>query len=117
MSRSDDGSVTAEMAAALPVLVVLLAVALSVVGAVTAQLRCVDAAREGARAAARGEPADRVSAIARQVAPPAASIAIGPAGPDMVAVTVSSRAPLAGRLVPVTVRARAVASVEPGIPP
>ncbi|MDP9241529.1 MAG: pilus assembly protein, partial [Actinomycetota bacterium] len=55
MRRSDGGSVTAELATALPVLVFLLAVALGAVGAVTAQLRCVDAAREGARAAARGE--------------------------------------------------------------
>lgn len=117
MKRSDRGSATAELAAALPVLVLLLAVALGAVGAVTAQLRCVDAAREGARAAARGEPAARAAGVAGQVAPPGAQVVVGPGGAGMVAVTVSSRVPLAGRLLPVTVRGRAVAAVEPGVPP
>ena len=36
----------------------------SVLGAVTTQLRCLDAAREGARAAARGESAGTVRTLA-----------------------------------------------------
>ncbi len=115
--RSAAGSVTAELATALPVLVVMLAVAIGVVGAVTDQLRCVDAAREGARAAARGEPAARVVAIARQVAPPGAQVQTAPAGDGMLTVSVSSRVPMAGRLLPVAVRARAVAAAEPGVSP
>ncbi|PZS26386.1 MAG: pilus assembly protein TadE [Pseudonocardiales bacterium] len=115
--RHDRGSATVELATALPVLVFLLAVALSAVGAVTVQMRCVDAAREGARAAARGEPEARVAALARQEAPSGARIEVAPAGAGMVAVTVTCRVPLAGRLAPVTVHARASAAVEPGVPP
>lgn len=106
------------MATALPVLVLLLAVALSAVAAVTAQLRCVDAAREGARAAARGESPARVATLAGQVAPAGARVQVSAAGPDLVAVTVTSRVPLVGRLLsPVSVRARSVALLEPGVPP
>jgi len=110
----DRGYVTAEMATALPVLVVLLAVALSAVGAVTAQLRCVDAAREGARAAARGESIARVTSLAGQAAPPGAKVEVRAAGAGLVAVSVTSRVPLLGHLLaPVTVRGRAVALKEP----
>lgn len=106
------------MATALPVLMVLLAVALSAVGAVTAQLRCVDAAREGARAAARGEPTARVAAVAGQVAPAGASVVVETVDADTVAVTVDSRVPLLGHLLsPVSVSARAVALIEPTGPP
>lgn len=117
-SKGDRGSVTAEMATALPVLVVLLAVALSAVGAVTAQLRCVDAAREGARAAARGETTARVIALAGRVAPAGARVEVRPLDSDTVAVTVNSRVPLLGRLLsPVSVSGRAVALVESAGPP
>lgn len=116
MAERDRGSVTAEMATALPVLILLLAVALAAVAALTAQMRCVDAAREGARAAARGEPPARVSALAGQLAPAGARVQITPAGPDLVAVTVSARAPLLGDLLsPIPVQARSVALLEPGV--
>lgn len=109
---------TAELATALPVLVVLLAVALAAVAAVTAQLRCVDAAREGARAAARGESPARVTSLAGQVAPAGARVQVSTSGADTVTVTVTSRVPLVGRLLsPVTVQGRAVALIEPGVPP
>ena len=49
------GMVTAETAVVLPVLLLVLVCAVAAVTVVGAQLRCVDAAREGARAAARGE--------------------------------------------------------------
>ena len=51
--------VTAETAVVLPVLLLVLAGAVAAVVVVGAQLRCVDAAREGARAAARGESGGR----------------------------------------------------------
>ena len=47
--------VTAELAACLPVLVLILGFALSVVNVVGARVGVADAAREAARAAARGE--------------------------------------------------------------
>jgi Flp pilus assembly protein TadG len=51
----DDGMVTAELAASLPVLVLLLAFAISVVSVVGARVTVADAAREAARSAARGQ--------------------------------------------------------------
>src|SRR4051794_29395212 len=103
--------VTAETAAVLPVLAVLLAVALWSVSAVAAQLRCVDAAREAARAAARGEPAEVVYARARDAGPAGAAISVsGSAG----LVTVAVNASVGGHWVPsVAVHANAVAAVEP----
>src|SRR5206468_10387938 len=53
--RDERGMVTAETAVVLPVLLLVLAGAVAAVTVVGVQLRCVDAAREGARAAARGE--------------------------------------------------------------
>ena len=52
----DRGSFTAELAAGLPALVLLLLAGLAAVGAVTIKAQCVDAAREAALAASRGEP-------------------------------------------------------------
>ncbi len=67
----EQGSVTAETAVVLPSVVMVLAVVLAVAGGVTARLSCVDAARAGARVAARGEGDARVVAVAREVAPQA----------------------------------------------
>ena len=53
----DRGSATAELAACLPALVLLLLVGVTAVDAVGTRLRCVDAARDAALAVARGEPA------------------------------------------------------------
>src|SRR5436305_1861879 len=59
------GMVTAETAVVLPVLLLVLAGAVAAVTVIGAELRCVDAAREGARAAARGEdPAAGAAAAA-----------------------------------------------------
>ena len=55
--------VTAETAVVLPVLLLVLAGAVAAMIVVGAQLRCVDAAREGARAAARGDPIGAVEAV------------------------------------------------------
>ena len=58
--------VTAEMAVALPALVLVLGAALTVQSVVATRARCLDAARAGARAAARGdsEPAIRAAVAA-----------------------------------------------------
>lgn len=63
----ETGMVTAELAVALPALVLVLTLGLSAVQAVTDQLRCIDAARVGARMLARGDAVDVVrSAVAAQ---------------------------------------------------
>ncbi|MET9110719.1 TadE family type IV pilus minor pilin, partial [Streptomyces zhihengii] len=54
--RGDRGSVTAEAAVALPALVAFALALVWALMAAAAQIQCVDAARAGARAAARSEP-------------------------------------------------------------
>ena len=102
----------------LPVLVLLVGVLVWGVLVGAAQVRCVDAAREAARAAARGDPQDRVLDVARRTAPGGASVTVSESG-DTVEVRVSavSRAPGAlGGLLSVPVGATAVAAREPGSP-
>jgi Flp pilus assembly protein TadG len=117
--RRDGGMATAELAVVLPTLVLIVAAGLSLVSVVLAQVRCVDAAREGARAAARGEPADVVHDAAARAAPESASVGLGADG-DQVRVTVSARAGRLGGLLPTfRVSASAVALREPeavGVP-
>jgi len=99
----------------LPVLVLLLCGCLWAVGCVSAQLRCVDAAREGARAAARGETPGRVLAVATAVAPPGAAVSVQRrAGTVLVAVSASVRplGGLASRLPAMAVSASAGAATE-----
>jgi Flp pilus assembly protein TadG len=106
--------VTAETAVVLPVLLLVLVGAVAAVTAVGGQLRCVDAAREGARAAARGEPVAAVEALAVRTAPDGATTTVS-GGADEVAVTVSVRVVPAGALpLAFTVSATAVAAREPG---
>jgi hypothetical protein len=76
--------------------------------AVSMQVRCVDAAREAARLAARGDDASAPEA-ARKVAPNGAAVVLRRDG-DFVVATVSARSVL---LPGVTVAAEAVAAVEP----
>lgn len=105
--------VTAETAVVLPVLLLVLAGAVAAMIAVGAQLRCVDAAREGARSAARGEPAAAVTSVAAQVAPAGAVIGIRSGG-DRMDVTVSVRVrPLGPLPISVRVSASAAAQREP----
>nr|WP_106127279.1 TadE family type IV pilus minor pilin [Pseudosporangium ferrugineum] len=102
------------MAAGLPALMLLLFAGLTAVGAVTTQLRCVDAAREGALAAARGAPGTETAA---RTAPPGARIELDEAAGT---VTVTVRAPVAilgGHLPALTVGATAVAAREPAAIP
>jgi hypothetical protein len=107
----DRGSVTAEFAAGLPALMVLLFAGLTAVGAVTTKAQCVDAAREGAIAAARGESG---MAAAAGVGPPGAEVRVDEGGGDTVEVTVRARIRVLGGGLPViTVESRAVAAKEP----
>jgi Flp pilus assembly protein TadG len=108
------GMVTAETAVVLPVLLLVLLCAVAAVTVVGAQLRCVDAAREGARAAARGETAAVVAELAGAVAPDGAVTTVQPAG-ELVRVTVSVEvSPLGPVPLRTRVSAEAVAQREPG---
>ncbi|TDU05627.1 TadE-like protein [Streptomyces sp. 846.5] len=112
----DGGFVTAETAVALPVLVLLTGVLVWGVLVGAAQLRCVDAAREAARVAARGDPQGRVLDAARSAGPRGATVSVSEGG-DTVSVRVSAtaRAPGGlGGLLAVDVAATASAVREPG---
>ncbi|MDT4934568.1 MAG: hypothetical protein QOK11_2460 [Pseudonocardiales bacterium] len=113
--RGDGGMVTAELAACLPVLVLLLAVALSAVSVAGVRVRALDAAREAARAAARGDPAaaHRLAASAA----PGAAVAIDVSDGQVVAVATVQAHPFARWLPAITVTERAVAAVEPSASP
>lgn len=119
MRTSDRGSVTAETALALPVLVVVLAGCVWVLAAVGAQLRCVDAAAGAARAAARGETGAVVTSLGQRLAPDGAVVRIDRRG-EQVHVHVSAQVrpfDVLGVLPALRVEARSVALVEPGVAP
>jgi hypothetical protein len=108
----DAGAVTVEAALALCGLAVFLGMAIGAVVAVTDAVRCVDAARELVRAAARGEPG-RGRDIAAALAPPGARLVLtGGAGPDDPLVAEVTAEPLGP--LPLSVHGRAVAAPEPG---
>ncbi len=110
-AAGDRGMVTAELAACLPVLVLVLAVALTAVSAVSANVRAQDAARETARAAARGDPgAGR--AISAAVAP-GSTVSVRTQGTEVVAVVALRVHPFGAWLPAFTARGRAVAAREP----
>jgi Flp pilus assembly protein TadG len=103
--------VTAELAACLPVLMLILGVALTAVWVVAARVRLQDAAREAARAAARGDPA-----AARRLAgdaAPGARVDMTSSGGAVVAVVQEQVHPLGGWLPAITITERSVAAVEP----
>jgi hypothetical protein len=101
--------VTVEAAIALGTLVAVMLVAVGAVLAVVASVRCIDAARELARLAARGEPGHG-RAVAAALAPAGATIELVQRG-DEVHVEVRA-APV--RPLPLHVSGRAVAVLEPG---
>jgi secretion/DNA translocation related TadE-like protein len=88
-ARAERGAVTAELAIAMPALVLLLATMLATVTVAMNQMRCIDAARAAARAAARNEPAASVVAIGRAVGPPDSQVTVTGSG-GRVVVTVSA---------------------------
>lgn len=108
--RSDRGFVTAESAVVLPVLVMFAMALVWGLLVVAAQIQCVDAARTGARAAARQDPADAVVEVAEEAAPRGAKVTVS-REEDRVRVVVVARPPALHGL-PFGVREEAVASVE-----
>ncbi len=93
---------TAELALAIPTLLLVLALCLTGLTVLGDQVRCVDAARAAARAASRGETTEQVEKVA---------LALAPTGSDVSITTSASDA-----TVLVTVRAPSRAAVLPGSP-
>jgi hypothetical protein len=92
-------------------LVVVLLLCLAGLTAVAMQVRCVDAAREAARLAARGDER-AASEVARTVGPAGAGLEIRRSD-GRVSARVTARSPL---LAGITIAAEAVAAAEPGLP-
>ncbi|MFD7492649.1 TadE family type IV pilus minor pilin [Streptomyces sp. NPDC059832] len=109
-ARRDRGAVTAEAAMAIPALVVFALALVWALMAASAQIRCVDAARAGARAAARSEPEAQVLEAARSAAPDGAEIAMERAG-ELWRVRVAASMPGPGPLA-LTLHAEAAALAE-----
>ncbi|MEV0394546.1 TadE family type IV pilus minor pilin [Polymorphospora rubra] len=109
----DRGSFSVELAAGLPALLLLLLLGLTAVNAVTAKAQCVDAAREAALAASRGEPG---TAAGQRVAPPGATVSVTVRGDTVVATVRAPVRTLGARLPSLAVTATAVAAVEPDLP-
>jgi Flp pilus assembly protein TadG len=81
--------VTAETAVVLPVLVLLLALLLNALGQAVDTIKVVDAARSGARMAARGEQLAAVKAQTLAEAPDGATVVMRQVG-EQVQVTVTA---------------------------
>jgi Flp pilus assembly protein TadG len=111
------GSVTIEVAMVLPVLLATMLFGVWVVGVVVANIRCVDAARDVARAVARGESAAAAEEIGIRAAPTGAVVLINRDGSD-VRVVVRSKVSLDWALLnglpPIQVKGEAVMQTEPG---
>ena len=116
--RRDDqrGAVTAEAAVVIPLLLAVAMALVWLVALAATQVRVVDAAREAARAAARGEPDAASVEHGRQVAPDGARFEISRGGGAVtVRVAAEVRGPggLLAFLPAVPVSSEAVAAEEP----
>lgn len=107
----DRGQVTAETAVVIPSLVLLVTMLLWGLMSASALIQCVDAARAGARAAARGEPDGAVIDAARSAAPEGAAVDVDQAG-ELIRVRVRAGSP-GPAMLEVPLRAVAVAMMEP----
>jgi hypothetical protein len=111
--REEGGAATAELAVALPTLVLVLASALGALDLGVSQIRCVDAARLGARLLARGEPAGAALAEVTRAAPDGARVRTRAAdGHVTVVVTADVPQVLAALAVVPRPSATAVARLE-----
>jgi hypothetical protein len=106
----DRGSVTAEAAVAVPALVMFTMGLVWALMAASAQIQCVDAARAGARAAARSEPRNAAVAAARSAAPSGSAVTLTRNG-DLWRVRVEADTPGPGALA-LTLSAEAAALAE-----
>jgi len=115
-TRTQRGAVTAEVAIALPVLLTLLFLGIWLIGVVTTNIRCIDAARDVARAVARGESPAAAQELGRRTAPDNATITITRTDSDIhvrVTATPEGNAPLLAALPATPITAEATLQSEP----
>jgi hypothetical protein len=107
--------VTAEAAMVIPVLLLITVALAWLVTLGIAQVRCVDAAREGARLAARGESSGVVTAAVRRAGPAGAQATVDDSGHEVtvsVEASVVPDVPLLDQLPAVTLHADATSAAE-----
>lgn len=112
------GAATAELALVLPLLMAVTVGLVWLLAVGAAQVRAVDAARETARAVARGDDVGAAVARGERVAPPGSRLRVTTTGSE-VTVEVSGRVAGPGGLFDLPaaeVSARAVAVLEEGSP-
>ncbi|GAA3820613.1 TadE family type IV pilus minor pilin [Nocardioides panacisoli] len=113
--RSERGAVTAELALALPTLLAVTTALVWLLSVGAAQVRTVDAAREAARAVARGDDTGAAVATGERVAPEGVTVTVTTEG-DRVVARASGQVPGPGGLFAflpgASVSAEAVAAVE-----
>jgi Flp pilus assembly protein TadG len=113
--RPERGAVTAELALVLPILVAVTIGLVWLLSVGVAQVRTVDAARETARAVARGDDIGEAVARGQQVAPEGSRVTVTTADGQVVATATGRVAGPGGLfdfLPGVEVRAEAVAADE-----
>ena len=117
--RRQRGSVTAEAAIVLPLVAGVALCLMWMISVGIAQVEVVDAARDAARAVARGDDTGHAAAAARATAPSGAEVAISTSG-DSAIVTVPARRPAPGwLLIPlpdITVRSTSAVRLEANEP-
>ena len=106
--------VTAETAVALPVLLLVLAAAVAALMVIGSQLRCVDAAGAGARAAARGESPAAVRSLVARAAPGGARATLAIRDGAVTVTVLAPVRPLGSLPLRFTVTASATGELEPG---
>lgn len=117
--RGEDGAATAELAMVLPLLVAITIGLVWLLAVGAAQVRAVDAAREAARAVARGDSVTEAVARGERVAPPGSRVSVHDDGGQVTAVVVGrvdGPGGLFGRLPGATISAQAVAAWEESAP-
>ena len=107
--------VTAETAMALPVLVIVALVGVAAVGVGQARVRCADAAREAARAIARGDPGSAGSAAAAAAGRPVAVSSV--TGAADTTVTVRAAVSMLSWIPAIHIAETATVATEPGVAP
>ena len=113
LNDRERGMVTAEMAVSLLGLTVVTAALIGAVAMAGTQVRCAEAARAGARAAARGDAPSSIEGASRAVLP--GSFVLVTRGGDQVRVRVTAGRAMTGPLfawLPTSVSAEAVAQTE-----
>ncbi len=117
--RRERGAATAELAMVLPLLVAITIGLVWLLAVGAAQVRAVDAARETARAVARGDSVGEAVARGERVAPAGSRISVHDGGGQVTAVVVGridGPGGLFARFPGVTVSAEAVAAAEEATP-